>query len=418
MRAALLLALCLLATDLSAQSQITTIDAQAELNRLLSTKGKFRKERLVEQTVRECEYKPCLMGDHECLRCQNVKKHVQQVYTDHLRVSAVTGFVKGDVFVDPKFAILPDELHLHPMDIVNCSPDEKQSLTKTLGGTHQATTSLQVTRSVTNTTTITGNVQFKFLDVGSAQLTLSGSRAVTFTTTESQTASETLNRTETVTLVAPPRTRSKAVLRVIEGGAIAPFRATIVLDGPVDANLDGKQMASQVLSEAERTIQVEGILRVSSASQTQVIRTDAPVTAEYCPLKDERIHITEWERISVPADAIATELDMSSLTEKKLQIVRPAKHFASLFGTASTDSTKKHESRLVGQPFDDLMSSGIPGNVCYIGPCNLPPDGHRLVCRYDESGACFDCFDARDPVCDAPPDPKTAKPALDKKPSK
>ena len=394
---------CLLAPPLFAQSEITSINARAELDRLLATKGHFRKQRLVAQDVRECDWRPCHMGDHECLRCTTVRKEVPQTYTDTLRLAGnATGVVKGEVLVEPQFSVLPDQFHLHPLDVVNCSPDQPQSLTKTLAVNLQTTTSVQVTRGVTNTTTITGNVQFKFLDVGSASLTIQGSRAVNFSTTESQQTSNTLSQTEQVTLAAPPRTRSQAVLRVIEGGARAPFRATVVLDGPLDSNLDGKTMASHVLSEAERTVNVEGVLQVTSASQSQVVRKDLPVTAELCGGNDRRVEITEYEQTTLPADSLATDIDVTFVTGKSLGALAPARTLAGLFGIAATDSTPRPK-RLSGRPFDDLLVTGVVGNICYIGPCNIPPDGRRLVCRYDDTGACFDCFDARDPVCDAPP---------------
>jgi hypothetical protein len=40
------------------------------------------------------------------------------------------------------------------------------------------------------------------------------------------------------------------------------------------------------------------------------------------------------------------------------------------------------------------------GSLCYIGPCWQDGSGTRPVCYLDENGACEDCYDEPDRVCD------------------
>jgi hypothetical protein len=389
--------LCIICSGLSiqAQSTITSIDARAQLNQLLAAKGQFRKQRWVEREVQECHEGCCgKQCAADCTRCRKVRQSFLETYTDVLRVTDVTAVVVGDLVVDTHFNLLPDQFHVHSLDVINCSPDQPQSLTKTLAVNVQTSTSFQMTRTVANTQSVSANVTYKYEDVGQAGLTLTGSQTVSLSSTAGQTFSKTVSQTEQVTLTAPPRKHSIAIMQVIEGGAQSAFRGKVRLDGPVDGNIDGISMASQLLSDAQRVFVVEGTLTVTDASQSQVIRTDSPVTSQFC--KDQPAFAASDLETTLPQGSQSTIIDTTRFRPNQrsaVQLQRKARPLK-IMGTG-------RRPRLA-LPFEGPVPEGTPGNICYIGPCNDPSDGTRPICYFDEDGACDECFDEPDPVCTLP----------------
>lgn len=178
---------CLLAMPAVAQSTITSIDARAELNRLLAKKGLFRQQRTVSREILDCHDGCC---GHECAadctRCTKKQQDVVETYSDVLRVGSVHATVTGELLVDTHFDLLPDEFHVHLLDVVNCSPDQPQALQKSLAVTVETSTQVQMTRTVTNTETIQANLKYTYEKVGEAGLTLTGTQTITLTAQTTQ----------------------------------------------------------------------------------------------------------------------------------------------------------------------------------------------------------------------------------------
>jgi hypothetical protein len=397
-RAVTVLLVLVFAGDGLAYSQtITSIDVQAEINNRLATKGPRRKQRVVQRQVKECETRCCFRCEVDCERCFNVTRDFVETYTEPLRVTGVSlQVVDGRVAVDTGFTVLPDKVHFHDTEIVNCSATRDQSETKTLAVQFQTARTTQMTRAVTHSQQVQANIGFSFPGIGSAGLTISGTDTVQVTNVSGQTKTDTITATNQVTVTAAPMTTALVSLQIVEGGVQATFRGRVIADGPVDANIDGITAASQLLSAAERTFDIEGTLTVTSASSSRVIRHDRTLTASFCDGKPSAT--TAEINSSVIIGERSTLEPMTAAMDRlprRLEILRRTDAARSEPMTALTKGTRGRASN----PGGTLLSEGTPGGICYIGPCNMPLDGTRPVCYFDEDGACFDCGDEPDSVC-------------------
>jgi len=393
----------LLAAQSSAQT-ITSIDVAAELNAKLAAKGGHRKQRVVQRRVRECHEGCCGKGcEADCTRCRNVNQDVVETFVEPLHVTGVSLQVVGArVEVDPHFTVLPDKFHFHESEIVNCSATRDQSETKTLAVQFQTTRTIQMTRAVAHGQTVQGNLSFSFPGVGSAGLQISGTETVTVTNMSAQTTSDTVTATDQVSVAAAPMTRAQVSLQVVEGGVQAVFRGSVIADGPVDGNIDGIATASQLLNAAERTFDVEGTLTVTSASQSRVVRHDTALTTAFCNGKPD---VSSSETVSTTiAGIMSTAEPLSMVVARNARRAEVAKKLGAGPFTGKRSQIMQREksgkNRIV-IPGGTLLAEGTPGGLCYIGPCNLPLDGTRPVCYFDDDGACDDCGDEPDAVCNA-----------------
>jgi hypothetical protein len=317
--------------------------------------------------------------------------NVVETYTDALRLTDVSlRVVGGQVNVDSKRTILPDKVHFHDSDVINCSPDTPQSETKTLQVTFQTARSIQMTRAVSHSQQITAKVGFTFEHVGSADLTISGTDSVTLTNQTAQTVTETISASDQVTVTAAPLKRAQVSLQVIEGGIQSTFHAKLVADGPVDANIDGISVASQVLSESERTFDVDGILTVTSASQSKVLRHDTSLTAAFCAGKPQ-ITITDLND-SLNVGSVSTLLPTATLLSGQTATLTAdtIDKLLTHVGSVSVAGRGNPPLKQVVEPFGDLLSDAEPESICFIGLCD-PVTGTRVVCFADDEGACAVC---------------------------
>ena len=371
-------------SSLLAQATVTSIDVPAELNARLAKKGHYRKERTIEKEERRCELVD--VSDKTFLHCKTEKVPSTEIYSDVLRILSTQAVVNGELDVDSSYQLLPDKFHVHVVDVVNCSPDQPQSLSKTLSVTANSTTSVQNTRSLSNTQTISTTLRWNFTGVGQAGLTLSGSQTVNLSTTTAQSWSHAVTQTEQVTVNAPPQTRSQGYLRVIEGGAEATFRGSVTFDGPVEANLDGVERASELLTAAERTFPVEGVIGVTSASQAQVLRKDTKLAESWCSIQPALLSSLYRRTVLAPTSFLLGDPAI------KGQARRP---------TPRRPKTIDRSSRVISMSLAGDVATGTPGDLCHIAPCNEPLDGYRMYCYFDDDGDCFgDCMDEYDPVCE------------------
>ena len=145
--------------------------------------------------------------------------------------------------------------------------------------------------------------------------------------------------------------------------------------------MDEKRQASQILSESERTIDVNGVLAVTASTLSKSRRNDFPVTPQDCD---------DVEKGLTPA-----------------YIIRDMNYVGTGFNTLTAttqdivDRNKRNGLQSKGaKPLIRFKAFATPGSMCYMGPCDSPPNGYREICFADDDGACTVCTSESDAVCE------------------
>jgi hypothetical protein len=173
----------------------------------------------------------------------------------------------GIVFGTKDQAIELSDLHPEILSVrtfKNCTTQADQT---TRAISEQYTQSVTVTlthslqESISVSMTAGGNWGY-----ASASTTVAGSRVWTTTTTNSQTQSETLTVADNISAPLPAGKEFDITVSVIRGESKIPIHIDTVLDGDFDpCLLMNEKKASQLLTLAERTYQLDGEVTFSHA---------------------------------------------------------------------------------------------------------------------------------------------------------
>jgi len=246
-----LLALSPLAAD--------TVDARQQLEASLQSKGMVQKRRTVMKPVREL-HGDC--GERRCRDWYEIHNRPSiETYADYLHVtSANVVKVIKIVYDKPVLNLVPVKLHVRTVTGKNCT-QSKQTINTTLALSVQTSQSVTWSRTVMTGTSFTLGLSFNqsfSYGGGTVGQTESGSvtfsRSVSVTDGTQQNWTENVNASEQVVRDVPPMTQVWGSLQVAESDMGAPFTASVVVDGPVDANDNNIAQVSEILSEDQRTI--------------------------------------------------------------------------------------------------------------------------------------------------------------------
>lgn len=231
----------------------------------------------------------------------------ESVSEDFLTPALVTGSAVVEV---KDFKFLPEKTKSFPVNarvkteiFKNCS--DKISLTKTFSLAVGVTTGWTVAKTQGVSTTIGASVtisgDIKFLK---ASGTVNFSQTVTSSTTVTETSSSTTNRTSSDTVVIPPHSAGTFNLLAYEETLEIPFSALIVVDGPLILNSSGLIKASDILTEAERTLSFEGSLTITDASRGETSISFAEWEIE-CAADDKEHSHYSLREFSAPESALS-----------------------------------------------------------------------------------------------------------------
>jgi hypothetical protein len=257
-------------------------DAAAFLNKALSGKPAVQRERTVMVRKQRCRtYRiPNIANGGAWTECEDADVPEVQRFLDAARVTSTqVTLVRGLTFDERRVTQLPHHPLLFRMTYKNCA--DGTTLTNNLTLSVTGTKSLAVTKTKTVTTTLGVTTAFKGeMKVGVADFgnttTFKFERAVALTETVTDTETHTETRSQSWTVNVPAKKMGQVEMLAFQTTIEIPFSATVVVDGPLEANKSGVSNASDLLPEAERTMPFEGTLTLSDVSDSTYTTTNFP----------------------------------------------------------------------------------------------------------------------------------------------
>lgn len=233
------------------------------INDQLLQKPHLEYSRRSKRTVRRLEF----YGDPREPRDRWVttEEYYTEKFSNYAKVDATEIVeVKDLVFREERIKQFPERIRMQRQQFFNCdnlSPSISISMSVSASSSH----SITFTKTVATSKSIGLNLSFSGM-FGSASTNISFSKQVSIGSGNSASETETVTRTISANIPIPPNTVGIATLMVYETEIEVPFEASVVLEGNLAKNESGFDKASELLTEEERTIKIEGILRVQGVS--------------------------------------------------------------------------------------------------------------------------------------------------------
>lgn len=207
------------------------------------------------------------------------------------------------VFDKAQITTLPQTGILTRKNIINCAD---ASVTSSVGLSVTGTKSWSVTKTDSVSTTVgasvSGSVGIPGVAGGSASLSFSQQISTSNAVTDG--GSDQVTRSSNENISVGPKRAISIELFAYQSGAEIPYSATVVIDGDLQENGSGLTVASSLLSEAERTLPISGVLRLSNVSEAN-LRTRDLGGAEGCETP-MGMTITEERFSSFPTDKLGS----------------------------------------------------------------------------------------------------------------
>ncbi|WP_298361197.1 hypothetical protein [uncultured Litoreibacter sp.] len=387
-------------SSVSAQSQDAGIltDVEGYLNFELGRTPEIRKQRTIQVDETVCmEFGRggvCSVGTIQSImpasdalpmcagneRCVTVKVDRVDIYTAPPSVANWQVIEISELILDEERMVrLPDNLYVKTVKGKNCSTVSDLPIGQTLKFSSTERVSHSVSRGVTSSATITARLTFKSPEGFGGSLGGSFTRGISLTNTEAHTTGRTISQSFDFRVRVAPRKLLTARAIVAETSLVIPFSGTILVDGNVDANLDGVGKISELLSPSARTLAVEGELSVTASTDVNTEQNDRDLTDRECANGDVDSSV-------VFEDFVLEDSENSILLSGLRQQ-----------GAAEVLAAERRNMRSA----TDLMHIlGASGGLCYIGACNRPLDGYREYCYFDDDGFCTDCGEEPDIQCE------------------
>ena len=193
---------------------------------------------------------------------------VQQEYEYSAAAVAVNSRlieVRNLVFDTTRLTSLPKKALLTRKEIRNLA---EVSVTSAINLTVSSAASWSISKTFGLSTTVGASVgmQVGIPNVGTGSLTVNWSQTVSASTQQSEGGSTAVTRSTMDTVTIGPRKSISFELLAYQTTIDVPFSAWLIIDGDVDSNLAGISSVSELVAEAERTIQFAGTLRISDVS--------------------------------------------------------------------------------------------------------------------------------------------------------
>lgn len=174
----------------------------------------------------------------------------------------------------------------------NCS-STSLNVSETLSVSSSVGESFSLSKTVGSSKSVSANASINFIGIGGG-VSYSQTRSVSLTESKAQSFSESLSRSETVSKSVASGKEVWANLEYIEYNSRFPFTASVIVDGSLNSNMSGKTKASQLLTEKERTLVVNGWMDVTLASDLNFnvyerdVDINNPMVCESTPNKKKK----------------------------------------------------------------------------------------------------------------------------------
>lgn len=252
-------------------------------------------------------------GDNQCYWVTIPHWHpaTQQVTLSASNIQIIS---IGDVVFDTTVkSSLPTDVFANGAEWQNCSKSVSVSNNETLAIAFQRSSSVAINKSFTHTTA--RQIQFQWKPLETIQLTgqISVTDASTSGTTDTNSYQQTVTRTHQASAQLPPQKALAVVIRTWPVKYSATFHTIATVDADLSANDQFKRL-SQVLSQDQRTFQINGSVDFDDAADAQVVSTDLPYNPAICGGSDKLV--------KKPLDPKSTSKAVMRLLETKLTKVR------------------------------------------------------------------------------------------------
>lgn len=270
----------LVATSLPGPAQ--SVDAKSEIDGLLRGQGLVQKRRSSVKPVQQCKESIGCQGNCTHTYCSTVNVPYEEVYSDYLHIGSVdVAQVTKMEYSQPIINSIPEKLHIKSFNGANCT-EVPQTVSTTLSQTVTTEESISWNRTVATGISFSAGINVNLGKVGTTSASLQVSKSVTVSDGTQSSESHAVSYSEAVNRVIPPMRELWGEMKVVESHVSVPFIARVVVDGPVDANLNNIGRVSQVLSESQRTFIAEGVLQATTSSDETTNFYDKVLTTEDC----------------------------------------------------------------------------------------------------------------------------------------
>lgn len=289
------------------------VDAQQFLNDRLSAKpGLYYSRPLPERKVCTTVVKRdkcskgaeggCADNTYEVTQCKVERPAQLEKYTDSGKVGKTRiASVRDLIFDKANTVSLPEKAILSSVDFQNCAD---VSVTQAISLNVAGTKSYSVAKTDSISTTQGGSVTLSGSFFGnSASATYNFSQTVGLSNTTSEGDSVTVSRATASTISIGPGRSGRFELLIYETTVEIPFSAKVVVDGDLLPNDSGVVLASQLLSEEERTIRFSGSIRLTDVSNA-IVRTVPAAKSEQCTSGNPALVVQTNPQITIPASSI------------------------------------------------------------------------------------------------------------------
>jgi hypothetical protein len=254
-------------------------------------------------------------------------------------------------FDNAKLASLPELSLFTQKRLLNCA-DASISSSVSLALTGTRSWSVSKTDGVSTTTSASATGSLSVDKVGSAGLSISWSQAISTSTTKQESVQEAVTRTMGDVVSVGPKKAVNVSFVAYQVTIEIPFSATVEVDGDLATNEGGLLKASALLSKQERTIPLNGSLRVVDVSNATV-RTDDLAGQAGCDGKDGKYFEEGGQQAIFKSAALGDQLKAGFAALNK------ASH------NASASEAQAQASALMAAPVAEIPEIGPPDGTSY-----------------------------------------------------
>lgn len=306
-------------------------DVQLYLNQKLATKPSLKYSKPISVTTKVCKTETkrgrcggggkfpeggCADNTFEVLVCKDAVTTSSQQYEDRAfaKTSQIQS-VKNLAFDKSQMTTLPERGLFSSTDYQNC---DEVSLSQTVSLSVSGTKGFSITKGESLTTSKSGSISLSGSFIGgSASTTLSISESIGLSSQTNESSSNTVTRTSSTTVSIPPKRSGRFEVLAYETTIEIPYSATVVVDGELAPNDSGLTMASQLLSESERTLPFSGVLRITDVSNANIRTTSAP-KPDQCKDSEKALTLISQPFVVIPSKDIHQETRKGFASAKAL----------------------------------------------------------------------------------------------------
>ena len=306
-RSFILVALSSILTSVAVAQDTSAIDLKAELNSILEGKGKVTKSRTAYSLVPgRCTGGTSERG-HEHVWCEkSVNVPYEERYLDSLHVINVDVVKVTRVSFDKEYATsIPSKGHIQGFHAHNCG-ETPLPVSRSLSVSFETSQSVSWNRTVTTSSSVSANMSFTLL--AGAGISFSYSKSVAIADGVQGSESSNCSDSQGVSPSVPGNDEIWVEMRLNEYNLAVPVQATIVVDGTVEPNLNNATRISDVLTEAERSFTVTGVLNAATcSSKGELKKYERKLTPEECPVPGG-VEVTPYEGSAALLPVVASNV--------------------------------------------------------------------------------------------------------------